>query len=1665
MKSFKLIVHQKQFSEDELVLNLKEFPDVCIGDIVEIYHPEDGYSRLLLQVKAQKEEQSTNKETVSINQAIAQEFKLRTFQDVYVNKINPKDVALDLVELNFKDQYFGRSEMWRLRCKLVNSCVYLTKKLEFAQMSAKVGEMWAKGEKVTCGVVTDDTRLAYRSLTAVYNLFIQMSLEMWDFDPYGDLYFEKAVNGFLKDMFAKWQEKGCCHDVTIVMFSRTFYDAHSLDEFPEGMRECIQVDYQGRYYEDFCRVVIQNERFEDWTSTIIKLKELFIEYPDRVLNYHKAEYPNQKIPQARNSTAAEGNFLEVLNMSLNLFERYYIDRIFDRTCKASVVITPGAGVFEVDRELNNITKQRSIDCGAGSDLVCMGEQPLHVVPLFKFHNKYASVTNDVGDDYNIPHWVNHSFYQSRSQLQLQLNSKFVPRTKPTPLNHSEPERDIKLFSNKNTQYFNNEDQNFPFMDYDEYDSKIFFKPNTQSNVKLGTREIRSSPAVNKRLPHSISEARRYHIPRTRHISDEFSFHSRETREKSPGSTQAIGIPAMKSVASAEYFSTSLTHVPENFVSRNSTSSSTTDRDDDLTNESERLVVGSAGSPVGYQCKSTLRQDTRQRRALINPFQPATMKFKLTSNRRRWVHVFPIGPSGSAMQSHHYHSESTSDSYSSSPSSKDMLMQLQRSRIQSDSEESSSYPIGHRGRSPTVLSTDSADSQDTVVKLPTSQSNASLGLNLPQSMGNSVTSVSAAYDQGIKSSKSSGASGYFKRVTHDDMEKSFAWGPTGEQEWTPEMYTAVDWKSLTSPASLPITTDYLPDKNSLQIDYVINEYPLLPDNYNMELWSNRKSVSEEESKIKRKPLTTQQVFREMVNQRIARGFQMIVKPHASSRVSRVIQPQLTSAQNQLRTGIRARSRVQQTEEYYLSIGRIFHKISLTGSTITVTCYKPRHPYPQKTIQSKYRFQCPDSFKYDVSWTEFSNEKVENYNWNYLDQYICTRGEGEFSLMESLKYWRSRLYLLPCNNQATKRIVDGSTRCDIFEACTEEENNQLIDGFLRFVETINKIRRPGQTRKPKRSRRASLTTIPALQHRDKAERERFGSRPGAVSPIPPEKAFYSQMSDNQGVTGTPVQVLDLKKSATYGSPLSLHEPSQSYIHPSATSVRMGESIPSRGELPPPAPADEIVHTLSLNSSSQDIIAGMIDTHEGLSFLTKQAGLPSYCFVSFEAVAWVKCYLEGAVTDYQAIEILQRLITEGYVIHASGNPRHKFIHGFYLYCIMTAGKEKGKDVQSSLSSISLYENTSFQYEWCEIAIHSHNLHADHANQLASSSSDPNLQSRAKSTWDSGAASSPTRTQYLSGAPMHKYVNVDIDPNEQSDRPEWGTARYHGHYHPNCGFELEVCWMVATGCILGDLMNNWVRRAGAYGFHLVPVPSDPFALPYTPQSDPLRGPIFVPLNVDALKNENGKIFPAGSNSDVQEQQRVHDQLYTFQEKILARFGFMRDRYSPDDSGHNNNEPQQFIHCTGGMFTLIPDSRSASPRPSSTSYRKQSRSSSLHKDYIAKRNRTDSFSSIKPDPLVDIGFLWSWNHLLSKKWRSSNTGDDEFRDKMLADFRAFCQNDNNRLKEFYQMETQGFVTEETGDCNHSNEEYHGNHSNGEYHEAHNGDDTEHLTGSPVKFY
>lgn len=73
----------------------------------------------------------------------------------------------------------------------------------------------------------------------------------------------------------------------------------------------------------FFRVVIQNERYEDWAlATLHLLRRLYFTYKIDVLKYHhnvrqESGISTNAIPEAYLSSASEGNFLEVLNMALN----------------------------------------------------------------------------------------------------------------------------------------------------------------------------------------------------------------------------------------------------------------------------------------------------------------------------------------------------------------------------------------------------------------------------------------------------------------------------------------------------------------------------------------------------------------------------------------------------------------------------------------------------------------------------------------------------------------------------------------------------------------------------------------------------------------------------------------------------------------------------------------------------------------------------------------------------------------------------------------------------------------------------------------------------------------------------------------------------------------------------------------------------------------------------------------------------------------------------------------------------------------------------------------------------------------------------------------------------------------------------------------------------
>lgn len=83
-----------------------------------------------------------------------------------------------------------------------------------------------------------------------------------------------------------------------------------------------------------------------------------------------------------------------------------MDRDLQRTGNSIVLLSAGAGVFTVDRELARITEQRMMDNGIGMDMLSLAVPPLHLAPIFKIRGRGSKGPRR---RFKLPLWINLSF--------------------------------------------------------------------------------------------------------------------------------------------------------------------------------------------------------------------------------------------------------------------------------------------------------------------------------------------------------------------------------------------------------------------------------------------------------------------------------------------------------------------------------------------------------------------------------------------------------------------------------------------------------------------------------------------------------------------------------------------------------------------------------------------------------------------------------------------------------------------------------------------------------------------------------------------------------------------------------------------------------------------------------------------------------------------------------------------------------------------------------------------------------------------------------------------------------------------------------------------------------------------------------------------------------
>lgn len=169
------------------------------------------------------------------------------------------------MQLSFEDQYAGRNGLWRVQSVLSGMVVYSGQTIHCDGLAMRVIGCFKGKNKVVSGVIHAGTKVAFRSRSAHVMLMIQLSREMWETDNDGLCYVENVVSGVLNDLFQKWTNHNITHSVTIVLFSRTWFDydpevvqyfcsEHSADNEDES----VSFDKQTRFHY-FPRSITQEE--------------------------------------------------------------------------------------------------------------------------------------------------------------------------------------------------------------------------------------------------------------------------------------------------------------------------------------------------------------------------------------------------------------------------------------------------------------------------------------------------------------------------------------------------------------------------------------------------------------------------------------------------------------------------------------------------------------------------------------------------------------------------------------------------------------------------------------------------------------------------------------------------------------------------------------------------------------------------------------------------------------------------------------------------------------------------------------------------------------------------------------------------------------------------------------------------------------------------------------------------------------------------------------------------------------------------------------------------------------------------------------------------------------------------------------------------------------
>ncbi|OCT44625.1 Vacuolar membrane-associated protein iml1 [Cladophialophora carrionii] len=1493
---------------------------------------------------------------VSIKGHIATAFGFRPRSHVRIVPTSFEDCTASHVEFSFRDTYLARSDMWRLvGQELAGRTVYAGQRITYmGTIKLTVKAIHVHHHRVSTAFFAGTTIPIFRSEAARYVLFIQMSSEMWDFDSEGDgeIMFNKVINGFLPDLFKRWTDLEVRHLVSIVLFGRLEYDKVDLARNKDRRLEVAPAsgapNMTARQYQDFYRVVVTDMASAQWTTILDELKKDFRVFL-RDISLHTSNHDDiidddtKARPvriAGRPSTAMKGNILEAINIASTQFAHDFEDRDLIRTGVSIVVVTAGTGVFEVNRDLLNLTSQNLTNNGVGIDIVCLSRMPLHSVPLFKYRSLGAeepllsSLTEDAGSQdrhyssstsffdsvqprklspavsstatnstrffasfmsgrsndglhgwsYGIPQWIDLSYWSADIEpLEVKVvegpskttgpasgrkKGPFVPRVRMY---------EIQMMG---LMELGMADMSIPYMTETQGAAAGRVKRRTSKRQHTsGSRSLSHSPTLSRKSRLSAGPRRpapgllSSHAKAFGSVFDRMDEYDSALFQTQFNSEAASKAPKAQSRASA-VIGTASPNSSEKSQPETKAPKSGSGLTKVLTNKSlnspfrpqlPSLVSADASSP-NMTIKKTPEAAKVNRtlnyalRGLAPPMRAvASTEVNITNAQAQP----PFGNPG-----HSRPTVATTAASIRSVSTNSVLAEKnnaspaasQRSpRFQGRLDNAPSKPISintplRKVRDDGLGESQGSDSTARRLNDHISVAQADTGSKHESDSDSSVSTESDISDSSdgvdtadsqlglsVASSVPKSALPFVRNVNASNPLKRHPERETLYGRWQ-HLYprkpraATVKWRSLCTPASVPLTTEDFPTRDELEMDFDSATYELT-------LTHSNELLEEPESR--------DILLREMLALRFAHGYQLVVGPALLEAVgpgtcdsSSFFTPNLVRPDGSF---------------IVMSMGNTIQKISLQqNDRLQVTKYLRRPPavkpsapqhisyYPNiRTILSgAYKLR-------DMQFSGFS----EQYPWEAADKYLENRQRQPDVDVQALRFWRARFVLIPVAPPANSWRPASSE---------PEESEEEI--HLRGIRALTQMWQRARY-VPMDERRPAHNRLSTVKRKDRN----------------PLRINLETLNPSE-LVATELDKLVAAEEA-------------------------GES--QNTQLLPEA------EQFDRDSFALPKLAQALQGENGIEIKTRRWHwrLHYSCFMGEDLTNWLVHNFRDIDTREEAVELGNELMKENLFEHV--NSKHNFKDGNYFYSIKPEYRTQRADARQSWFPASRRSERSIPPT---PAIEQPNR--EWLGGRSRSGSNLAVHGQAASELAKTLADKKKRTVTLS-----KMIRIDVDTRKRSNKPEIVNLHYDRIHNPENCYHLELSWLNTTSKLVDDAIVGWTTQAEKYGLKLVEVPiAEAFKVP---EHEPFRAAYRVKLALDPPRRSaaTSMYFTAVAFGP---QTPLKEDVHFYQKALLKRFNFVLDLEAPSEFPENveikyswgdlDYRYTQFVHRSGVCLAQITD-------------------------------------------------------------------------------------------------------------------------------------------------